>query len=167
MAGKKSKKKDVADDGEEAEKGGKLKLIIGAVVLLVAGVVLGGKVLGGGGATASAADATTTTTEPDGPITTLDPITLNLADGRFLKLGVAFEVHHDEDYPAPEGADDEITKGFARELDATIMVMSAFTYEDLAAPGGRAQAKTDLLAALVDVSDGAIRDVLFHEFVMQ
>lgn len=158
-------KKDAAGE-DEPKKGGKAKLAIGAVVLIVVGALLGGKVLGGG-APASATGPTTTTTEPPGPVTTLDGITLNLADGRFLKLGLAFEVHHDEVYPAPESAADEVTKGFARELDAAIELFSGYTYEQLVTPEGKSTAKGALLERAREISDDAIRDVFFHEFVMQ
>lgn len=161
------KEKTAETTGEEEKSGGKLKLIVAAVVLVAAGAGIGAKVLGGGAAPASATGPTTTTTEPYGPVTTVDSITVNLADGRFLKLGLAFEVGHDETYP-PAGVEvDEFTKGFAREIDASIMVLSTFTFEQLVAPDGKAVAKQALLDRLGEVSEGAVRDVLFHEFVMQ
>ena len=161
-------RKKAKDDVEQAEgSGGRLKLVIGAVVLVAVGVLAGGKVLGSSPAPASATEATTTTTEPAGPVTTVESITVNLADGRFLKLGLAFEVHHDVEYPPAEVEVDEYTKGFAREIDASIMVLSGFTYDQLVAPDGKAGAKAALLERLQEVSEGAIRDVLFHEFVMQ
>lgn len=171
MAGK--KKNADPEAGEDAGKS-KLKMMIGAVVLVVIGAVLGGKVLGGGGG-AAAASTTTTTLEPHGTITTLDSITLNLADGRFLILGVSFEVSHDIVYPAVaaaggHGGGEESTdksKGFARELDATIKVMSSFSYEQLIGPEGKEKAREALLSEVEKISHGAIEDVLFHEFVMQ
>lgn len=157
-----------SEDGEEGGRGGgKLKLLVGIAVLVAIGVFAGGKVLGGPAAPASATESTTTTTEPDGPITTVESITVNLADGRFLKLGLAFEVHHDAKYPPPGVEVDEYTKGFAREIDASIMVLSGFSYDQLVAPDGKVGAKAALLERLRQVSDDAIRDVLFHEFVMQ
>jgi len=161
-------RKRAKDETEETEGGGgRLRLVIGAVVLVALGVLAGGKVLGGSASPAAATASTTTTTEPDGPITTVESITVNLADGRFLKLGLAFEVHDAAEYP-PAGVEvDEYTKGFAREIDASIMVLSAFTYDQLVAPDGKAGAKAALLERLREVSDDAIRDVLFHEFVMQ
>ena len=160
-------KKKQSEETDDPGKGGKVKLVLAAVVLLVAGAGLGSRVLAGGATAAAADEPTTTTSEPPGPITTLDSITLNLADGRFLKLGLSFEVHDGVEYPPESDTPDEITKGFARELDAAINTMSSFTYEQLVAPGGRAEAKRQLLAELERVSDGAIADVLFHEFVMQ
>lgn len=163
----KTKDKDVAGDEDGGGKGGKLKVIVAAVVLVALGAVGGVKVLGGSTTPASAIEPTTTTTEPPGPVTTVDSITVNLADGRFLKLGLAFEVHHDRDYPPTEVEVDEYTEGFAREVDASIMVLSTFTFEQLVAPDGKQLAKQALLEKLREVSDGAVRDVLFHEFVMQ
>lgn len=161
-------RKRTKDETEETEGGGgRLKVVVGAVALVAIGVLAGGKVLGGSASPAAATESTTTTTEPDGPITTVESITVNLADGRFLKLGLAFEVHHDAEYPPADVEVDEYTKGFAREIDASIMVLSAFTYDQLVAPDGKAGAKAALLERLQEVSDDAIRDVLFHEFVMQ
>ena len=161
-------RKKAKGEAEETERGGgRVKVAIGAVVLVAVGVLAGGKVLGGSASPASATEATTTTTEPAGPVTTVESITVNLADGRFLKLGLAFEVHHDAEYPPAEVEVDEYTKGFAREIDASIMVLSGFSYDQLVAPDGKAGAKAALLERLQEVSDGAIRDVLFHEFVMQ
>lgn len=156
---------DVEDAG--GSWAGRLKVVAIAVVLVAVGAIVGSKVLGGSTTPASATGPTTTTTEPPGPVTTVDSITVNLADGRFLKLGLAFEVHDAAEYP-PAGVEvDEYTKGFAREIDASIMVLSAFTYDQLVAPDGKAGAKAALLERLREVSDDAIRDVLFHEFVMQ
>jgi flagellar protein FliL len=162
------KRKDAEAGGDEEQRsGGRLKLVVAAVVLVAAGAGIGAKVLGGGATPASATGPTTTTTEPHGPVTTVDSITVNLADGRFLKLGLAFEVGHDEQYPPADVEVDEYTKGFAREIDASIMVLSTFTFEQLVAPDGKVMAKRALVDRLAEVSDGAVRDVLFHEFVMQ
>lgn len=166
MAKKNKSDAEVGED-EDKPKKSKVKLIIGAVLLVVVGAALGSKVLGGGGSeVAGATGPTTTTTEPPGMITAMDVITLNLADGRFLKLGIAFEVHDGEDYPVNFDPDDA-TKGFAREIDATISLMSGYTYDQLAGPAGKAAAKATLLETLEVISDDAIKDVFFHEFVMQ
>lgn len=159
---------DSTEESDDSKGGGKLKLIIGAVVLVVVGAVLGGKVLGGGGATAaSATGPTTTTTAPPGVLHSVDSITLNLADGRFLKLGLAFEVRHDAEYPMETDVADEATKGFAREIDAVITTMGSYTFEELHGPNGKINAKRKLLEEVQRISDDAIEDVLFYEFVMQ
>ena len=79
-----ARKPKTESEGTEAPaKKGKnlLPAVIIAVALLGAGALMGGK--GGGEAAASDAHgATTTTTVAEGEIVALDPITLNLADGR-------------------------------------------------------------------------------------
>lgn len=85
--------KDKTKGDGEAKPGGKKKMIIiaaGAAVLLAGGV-------GGGvffltkGDSASAAEATPTPTLTPGDVTALDPISVNLADGHYLKIGVALQ----------------------------------------------------------------------------
>lgn len=160
------KTKATAGDEDRAS-GGKLKLAVAAAVLVAAGAGIGAKVLGGSAAPASATGPTTTTTEPPGSVTTVESITVNLADGRFLKVGLAFEVGDGEEYPPANVEIDELTKGFAREIDASIMVLSTFTFEQLVAPTGKLDAKQALVDRLAGISEGAVSDVLFHEFVMQ
>ncbi|WP_328291712.1 flagellar basal body-associated FliL family protein [Kineococcus sp. NBC_00420] len=85
--------KDKTKGDGEAKPGGKKKMIIiaaGAAVLLAGGV-------GGGvffltkGDSASAATATPTPTLTPGDVTALDPISVNLADGHYLKIGVGLQ----------------------------------------------------------------------------
>ena len=45
--------------------------------------------------------------------------------------------------------------------------MSGYTYEELAGPDGKARPRRLWLEMLVSISDDAIKDVYFHEFVMQ
>lgn len=163
---------DAADEGtDEAEgKSGKLKPAVIGIVLLLAGVALGSKVMGGSGTPEAALGATTTTTIPAGPVTTLDAITLNLADGRFLKVGIAIELHKDAEYPDLGGVEldeDDPTKGFARELDAAIRILGGHTFDQLVSPTGRDQAKQVLLDEMRVLSEDAVKDLYFHVFVMQ
>src|SRR3954469_15204744 len=80
-------------EGEEKEKGkGKKGNLVPAIVIAV-GLIIGGKMMGGGGsaATTTVVEATTTTEAP-GPVVKLDPITLNMSDGRFLRVGLGFQL---------------------------------------------------------------------------
>lgn len=164
------KKKQQTDTDEEAESSGrsrgKMAVILLALLMAGVGTIVGGKLLGESGAGAQPG-TTTTTTEPPGIITTIDSITLNLADGRFLKLGLAFEVRADEEYPIQTEPPDEVTRGFAREVDAAITLLSGYSYDQLAGSEGKAGAKQELLQRVEAISDGAVKDVYFHEFVMQ
>lgn len=175
---KKAKKTDV-DAEETDEKGGsKVKTLGIGVVLLLLGVFLGSKVLGGSGTASASPEATTTTTEPPGTVTTLDEITLNLADGNhFLKVGLAIETAHGAEYPHAAGgaggghgggdATTDPTKGFTREVDAAIDILGSYSFEQLLAPGGKEEAKAVLLDEFRHLSHEAIEDLYFYVFVMQ
>ena len=85
--------KDKTKGDGEAKPGGKKKMIIiaaGAAVLLAGGVG-GGVFMLTKSDSASAAEATPTPTLTPGDVTALDPISVNLADGHYLKIGVALQ----------------------------------------------------------------------------
>ncbi|WP_380176273.1 flagellar basal body-associated protein FliL [Kineococcus sp. DHX-1] len=84
-------KKDKGDG--EAKPGGPKKLIIigAAVAVLLAGGTGAGVFMMTKGDKASAAEATPTPTLTPGTVTALDPISVNLADGHYLKIGVALQ----------------------------------------------------------------------------
>lgn len=172
MARKKAADTTEADGDDSAAgkagKAGKVKVIGLAVAFAALGAVLGPKLLGGGGsAPAGAAEDTTTTTEA-GPVVVLDPITLNLADGHLLKVGLALELSAEAGAGSHgEASDDDPTKGYAKALDAAIDVLGDQTMGSLGAAGGRDAAKEGLEAALHELYHGDVVGVYFHEFVMQ
>src|SRR6476620_1544404 len=87
VADKTDASKTKGEAADETKGGGKLKLIIGAVAVLA---LLGGVyqfVLAPKSASASAAPPKPT----PGAVIKLDPITLNLAGGHFLKLGLSLQ----------------------------------------------------------------------------
>lgn len=165
-------KKDKAAKGEAKEaKAGKGKTIGLAIGFAVLGAVVGPKVLGGGAAPAAATEDTTTTTAA-GPVVVLDKITLNLADGHMLQVGLALELSPEAEAGdggghGGEAATDDPTKGYAKALDATIGVLGNETMAGLSAPGGRDGAKAQLEAVLHELYHGEIVGVYFHQFVMQ
>jgi flagellar FliL protein len=168
-----SKKKDKAAAGEGTEGGarsGKVKTVGMAVGFVVLGALIGPKVLGGGSAPAGATEGTTTTTAA-GPVVVLDAVTLNLADGHLLQVGLALEL--DPNAEAAGGAhgekpdESDPTKGYAKAIDATIDVLGDETMATLSAPGGREAAKSALEGVLHDLYEGEIVGVYFHQFVMQ
>ena len=174
-----------AKEPDKEPKRGRSNLI--PAVVLAVGLLGGGFLMsrGGGGAAAAApADAAATGEgeaphEPEpGEIVVVDPITLNLADGRFLKVGLALQL------PKAEGGDGEAAHGAEGEgeeeaaeggvdtftvkaLDETIAVLGDLTYAELAAPGGRAAAKERLSHAVAERYEGEVMGVMFTEFVMQ
>ena len=153
-------------DGDEA-KGGKGKTL--AMVAVLAVGLLGGLkgfVLTGGPKAGAAGVDTTTTTKP-GPIVTLDPITVNIAGDRFLKIGLGLQLSGKATgEPAPKDSNDP-TKGFARALDLTIETFGGHAYESLVTPEGRAAAKEELVKKLEAAYPEEVEGVYFTDFVMQ
>lgn len=149
----------------KSKRGPMLPAIVVAVALLLAAFMLKG---GGGGSTPPAPPATSETTVAEGEghgdpadVVALDAITLNLADGRFLKLGLALQLGEGveiEGEPANFGA---------RALDETIDLMGSYTFKELSAPGAREKAKEKLSEAVSEAYDGSVLAVYFTEFVMQ
>jgi flagellar FliL protein len=158
--------KKKAADGDAA-KGGKGKtLAMGAVMVIGVLGGLKGFVLSGGKAAATTGAPTTTTTKP-GPIVTLDPITVNIAGDRFLKIGLGLQLSGKlAGQPAPKDSNDP-TKGFARALDLTIETFGGHSYDSLVKPEGRAAAKDELVKKLEAAYPEEVEGVYFTDFVMQ
>lgn len=161
-------------DGETKERkaagGGGAKKLAVPVVALLLGAFAGPKVLGSG--SDGAAGAETTTTTLPGPVVTLDPVTLNLADGHLLKLGLALQIS--ADWWAEHGAaaeaeaeSDDPTKGYARALDAAITVFSKHTMDELMQSAVREAARTELTVNLEQAYEDRIEGIYLYEFVMQ
>jgi flagellar FliL protein len=153
-------------DGDEA-KGGKGKtMAMGAVLAIGLLGGLKGFVLSGSPKAAAAGVATTTTTKP-GPVITLDPITVNIAGDRFLKIGLGLQLSgkHAGD-PAPKDSSDP-TKGYAKALDLTIETFGGHTYDSLVTPEGRKAAKDELVKKLEEAYPDEVEGVYFTDFVMQ
>lgn len=168
------KKSTDAGDGADGGKGGKRGNLVPAVVIAV-GLVLGGKMMGGGGSAAAPAgpvESTTTTTVP-GPVVKLDPITLNMADGRFLRVGLGFQLSGEEGAgggghgAAAEPDTSDAAGVYAKALDIAIETLGGASYEELVSPEGRDAAKDHLVEQLHEAYHGEIEDVYFTEFVLQ
>ncbi|WP_369054553.1 flagellar basal body-associated FliL family protein [Kineococcus terrestris] len=173
MAGKKN-------DAEGAEtKGGKLggkKLVVVAALgaLLLAGGTGGGVFLLTKGDSASAAAVEEEEHLVPGDVTALDPITLNLADGRYLKLGIALQGVHTEGggHGGSSGPDG------SKALDLAISTFSGAKMADLSSPEQRQAFKDDLQAKIVEAyteeaeEEGekphkTVMGIYFTQFVMQ
>ena len=129
-------KSDAAEGAAEGgkSKGGKKKLI---VMLLPTVLIVGGAgwffLLRGGGSDA----VPTTPASQAGPVVSLDPITINLAGGHYLKLGLALQTD------ASAGDVDG-----SRALDLAISEFSGRTVDDLSSTEGRDKAKEQLIASI-------------------
>ena len=158
---------DLAEAGKKKPKRSRKQLLIMAAVLLVLLVVGGfmGKELLAG-PSAPVPDPT----KVEGAVVTLDPITLNLADGRYLKLTLALQLSEAAS-PVAGGAEAaaaaEPALDGAKALDAAIGVLGQRTYAELIAPGGRASAQKSLSAQVRKRYPNDVLGVYFTEFLMQ
>lgn len=137
------------------------------VACLAVGALLGPKFLGG--EEAAQAGATDAAVEEESPVSlgavvVLDPVRVNLADGRVLEVGVALQLAYGAQQPSPE--DDDPTRGRARELDAVLDTFGRSTMAELVSPTGRDEVRARLVERLSELTDGDVVDVYFHRFVM-
>ena len=170
--GAETENKDEDAKPAKAKKGARNNLVPAALVAV--GLLGGGFFFSRGGGETPAAHAATEAEAPahvegghvqvkaePGEVVTLEPITMNLADGRFLKLGLALQLT-----TTAEVAEGEEFDG-AKALDTSIAFLGEQTYQQLAAPGGRTGAKEELGKRLAVVYPGEVMGVYFTEFVMQ
>ena len=161
-----------------AKKGGHNNLIPAIVVAV--GLLGGGFFMGQSPAAPPAAKAHTeekagkddpevTEEATHGPVQNLEPITLNLADGHFLKIGLALQLAEVEG--GGHGAAEELPA--AKALDIAISLLGEHTMDDLASPKAKELVKKELskrvAAAYLDpvTHEPLVTKVYFTEFVMQ
>jgi len=146
-----------------AKKGGRKRLVLALPVLLA--VAAAGWLFLKPAPPAGAAEKV----EP-GPVVQLDPITLNLSDGHYLKLGLALQLTKKAGEQAAgnasEGPAAPLVDG-APALDAAISVLGDRSYAQLLAPGGRAKAKAAVQAVIEKRYEGKVMEIYLTQFVMQ
>ena len=136
--------------------GRRKKLLVIALPLLA--LVAGWYVLLGPGANGGEPAAAH---EPEpGAVLSLEPITMNLADGRLLKVGLALQV-----VAEPSSGHGEVTGAVA--LDEAIAYLGGRTYDELVAPEARQAAKDELSKRVAERYHHDVLEVYFTEFVMQ
>lgn len=149
MAAKKATGAESAEATDAPAKGGKKKLLLALPVLLVVGVA-GYTMLGRGG------EDKPKPPEP-GEVVKVDPIHINLADGHYLKLGLALQATKEAHEP-PEGS---------KALDIAISQFSNREVRELASNKAREHAKHVLVEKVSKAYHHEVMDVYFTEFVMQ
>ncbi len=142
------------DDGAPKKKKGKKKLLVIVVALLLVSGAAYFFLMPKGKPEKPAPP-------PPGPVLKLESITVNLADGHFLKLGLALEMD-------PEGAahGGEAPDGSAA-LDIAIDQLSNLDIKELNSTEARHEAKERLTEEIKEAYHGAVAKVYFTEFVMQ
>ena len=128
----------------------KLLIIIIAAVLLIGGGVGGYLMLSGGAAAEEA--------EPElGAVVTVEPITINLADGHYLKVGFALQATADAAHePEP-----------AIALDLAITQYTDMSMAELSSAKGRDGVKAELLEKIKKAYHEEVVDIYFTQFVIQ
>jgi flagellar protein FliL len=102
-----------------------------------------------------------------GAVVVLDPIYVNLANGRYLKVGIALQEVLDETAGGGVHGDDKHGLDGAPALDALIDQLSGRSMESLVSAEARRTVKADLLKDLKYRYHDHVMDVYFTEFVMQ
>ena len=146
-----SKKAGADGDPKAKKKPPKKKLII----ILAAVLVLGG---GGAGSYFMFFSGPSTPKPPEpGEVVPLDAITLNLAEGHFLKIRIALQATAEAAH-APDGS---------KALDITIDLFSNRTVAELSTKDARDKVMGELREKIVEAYEHEVMDVYLTEFVMQ
>ena len=95
-----------------------------------------------------------------GKIITVEPISINLADGHYLRLGMGLQLI--EGVGGEAGGPDP-----ARALDAAIALYSGHTVAEVSDPAQRAAFKTELLTELETAYKDEVMDVYLTDYVTQ
>jgi len=143
--------KDTAGDAAPTKKSKKKLLIIVVAAVLVLGGAGGYFMLGSSGKPAAKPKP------KPGKVIPLDPITVNLAGGHYLKIHLALQAT----------ADAGDTMDGSQALDLTVAQFSNLNLADLASTEGRTKAKEKLLTAVEKAYEDKVMDIYFTEFVMQ
>ncbi len=104
-----------------------------------------------------AAAAEEAATATPGEVVPLDAITINLAGGHYLKLGLSLQASADVK-EAPSGA---------KALDAAISLYSGMPIDEIAAERGREKTKRELVEKVSELYENEIYDIYFTTFVYQ
>jgi flagellar FliL protein len=146
-------------------------LIVPAIVIAVA--LLGAAFLMKGGKSKeptatgpSSTESSTVAAEKDGARVSLDPITMNLAGGDIVKVGIALQLSDTPESTAGKKALADPKNFGARALDELITVLGDYTRDDLSKPGGLAEAKSKLAKRVELAYHGDVIAVYLTQFVI-
>lgn len=144
--------------GGARSRGGRrvLTALLVAVLLVGAGAAYWFLLGPGAGTTSDGVVAEEPAPEP-GEVLTVDAVSLNLAGGHYLRLGIALQLTAEvEETPDPAAA-----------LDQAIALFSGRTVEEVSSPEGREALKAELSEMLVEKYEGEVMGVYFTDYVTQ
>ena len=93
-----------------------------------------------------------------GVVLPIDAININLAEGHYLKLGLALQMIEGGGHAEPDGS---------HALDLAISQFSGKSVKELSSSEAREKAKEKLLHAIEEAYHHEVMDIYFTEFVMQ
>jgi flagellar FliL protein len=105
---------------------------------------------------ADGAEAVEPPPEP-GIVVVIEPISLNLAEGRYLRIGIGLQMTADV-------AEEPDT---ARALDQVVTLFSGRTVDEVASTEGREALRVQLIELLDEAYEGEVMDVYFTDYVTQ
>ena len=140
------------------------KRLVPAVVVAV-GLLAGGWFMGTGRRDTSAVAATTSTTAEHLRTVVLEPVTLNLADGSYLRVQLALGLLGEDNGEGVE-EDPASEAKWSKALDRVITVFGSRTKGDLTA-AGRAVAKAEAAREIGGLYPDQVAEVYFTQFVVQ
>ena len=135
----------------------RLILVVAAVLVMLAGGVAYYVVLGPGAAPEAGTAVVAKPAPKPGAVLTVAPVSINLSDGHYLRLGLGLQLTTDVVKPPDP----------ARALDVAIALFSGHTVAEVSDPTTRAALKTQLAGELSKAYDGEVMDVYLTNFVTQ
>ncbi|WP_169166381.1 flagellar basal body-associated FliL family protein [Cellulomonas taurus] len=158
IGGSPAKEEPAAEEPKKKSK--KLLIIIAALVIVVGGAAAYFFLLKPGGSGEPAAEP-----EPEpGEVLTVEPISLNLADGHYLRLGFAMQMTADAAAGEGEGEGGIDT---SKAIDTAIELYSGRTVAEVSGTDSRVALKDQFLAQLNDGYHDTVLEVNFTNYVTQ
>lgn len=148
-----------APEPPQGGRGRKLGIIIGVAVVAIAAAAYW--FLVGPGAASGEVEAGAEAAAEEhvelGPVQVVDSISINLAGGHYLRLGLGLQL----------SADNHGELDAAKALDAAIALFSGRTQEELADSATREALKVELSENLAEIYEGEVVSVYYTDFVTQ
>ncbi len=141
----------------EKKKGGKKKLVLILAAVLVVGGGAGYWFFLKPAPPAAGAEAAPTPEPEPGTVLVIEPISLNLAEGHYLQVGLGLQLTKD----VSEEPDT------ARALDQVVSLFSGRTMAEVTSAEGREALRAELVTRLSEVYEGEVMDVYFTDYVTQ
>ncbi|MCC2307257.1 flagellar basal body-associated FliL family protein [Cellulomonas chengniuliangii] len=145
-----------AEEPPAKGKGKRVKLLVlGAVLLVVLGAAAA--YLGGVFDRGAAAEPSAPPPPTPGEVLAVEPVSLNLAGGHYLRIGLGLQLTTDV-HEAPDPS---------KAVDVAIALFSGRSMEEVSDPATRDALKAQLAEQLVEVYEGEVMDVYLTNFVTQ